>query len=41
MHALATVSARFRNPRQTVDELLTILEERYSMTEAVELMRGV
>jgi hypothetical protein len=41
MHALATISARFRNPRQTVDELLTILEERYSMTEAVELMRGV
>ncbi|NNH76019.1 PIN domain-containing protein [Nocardia uniformis] len=41
VHALATISARFRNPPQSVDDLLTILEQRYSMTEAVDLMRSV
>ncbi|ATL66320.1 PIN domain-containing protein [Nocardia terpenica] len=40
-HALATISTRFRNPARTMDELLTILEERYSMIEAVELLRNV
>lgn len=41
VHALTTISARFRNPPQSVDQLLAVLEQRYSMTEAVDLMRSV
>lgn len=37
--ALSEISARYVNPSVTVDELLTILAIRYSMTDAVDLLR--
>lgn len=41
LHAVGTISRRFRNPTRSVDELLEILDKRYAMTEAVDLMRSV
>lgn len=41
LRALSAVSRRRRNPPQSVDELLTILETRYAMTEAAYLMRNI
>ncbi|MEV4130039.1 PIN domain-containing protein [Nocardia sp. NPDC049707] len=41
LHAVRTISERFHNPPKSVDELLTNLEKRYGMTEAVDLMRSV
>lgn len=35
---VATISARFGKPPLSVDELLSILRDRYGMDEAVELM---
>ncbi|MGW4089093.1 PIN domain-containing protein [Nocardia sp. NPDC004750] len=41
LRALTSLSRRYRNPPQSIDELLNILEKRYDMTEAVEMMRYV
>ncbi|MFD7843457.1 PIN domain-containing protein [Nocardia sp. NPDC059764] len=39
VRALQQMSSCMRNPRLSVDDLLGILESRYGMTEAVEMMR--
>ncbi len=41
LRALQEMALRHVNPPRTVDELLSILEDRYSMTEAVEMIRNV
>ncbi|MFH5212262.1 hypothetical protein ACHIPZ_29255 [Antrihabitans sp. NCIMB 15449] len=41
LQALREMAARYSNPLHTVDELLAILENRYSMTEAIEMIRNI
>lgn len=38
--AVETISARFHNPPREVPEILALLQRRYAMYDAVEIMRG-
>jgi len=40
MHAVTEMASRHKNPPRTADDLLALLENRYGMAEAVELMRA-
>ncbi len=40
LRAVTEMASRYKSPSRTADDLLTLLESRYGMAEAVELMRG-
>lgn len=40
LHAPQKMATRHTNPPHTVDELLNILDDRYGMTEAVDIIRN-
>jgi len=41
LEAVTALTARLRKPQVTVDEFLSVLRERYGMTEAVDLINDV
>lgn len=40
LEALVTISARYKNPPYTVEELITQLEQRHQLTQTAALLRG-